>query len=56
MSRKQPVRIEVKETLTVKPSDIFESEVKKSGNGAVINAFKKDIGKKVIVIVKEDDK
>jgi len=33
---------------------MFESEVKPSGNGAVINAYKKYTGKKVIVLVKKE--
>lgn len=55
MSRKQPIKIEVKETLVVKPSEVFESEVTKSGNGAVIKAFKKHIGKKALVIIKDSE-
>lgn len=54
MSKKQPVTIEVKETLTVKPSEIYEADVVKSGNGATIKCFKKHIGKKAIVIIKDD--
>lgn len=54
MSRNKPVEIKIEETLTVRPDAIFQSEVVKSGNGAVIKAFKRHIGKKAIVIIKED--
>lgn len=33
---------------------VFESEVVPSGNGAVVKAFKKYIGKDVIVLVKKE--
>ena len=33
---------------------VFESEVVPSGNGAVIRAFKKYTGKKVMVLVKKE--
>jgi putative transposon-encoded protein len=52
MSHKKPIKIEVKDTLYVKPDEVFESTVVKSGNGAVIKAFKKHIGCDCIVIIK----
>lgn len=51
---KKPVVIEINDTIQVKPEQVFESEVVKSGNGAVIKAFKRHIGKKAIVIIKDD--
>jgi len=33
---------------------VFESEVVKSGNGAVVKALKKHIGKDVIVLIKKE--
>lgn len=38
------------------PSIKYETTVKKSGNGAVINSYKKFVGKKAIVIIKEEIK
>lgn len=52
MSSKKPITINIKKVISVDPMDIFESEIVKSGNGAVAKAFKKDIGKKCIIIIK----
>lgn len=54
MSKKQPITIHLKEDITVLPGDAFRSKVVKSGSGAVINAYKKHIGKKAVVIIEED--
>ena len=51
MSKKEPVEIKVRKTYTVEPEQVFESEVVSSGNGAVIKAFKRFIGKKCIVLI-----
>ena len=51
MSRIKPITIEIEEKLNVRPSDIYNATVVKSGNGAVIKSFKKFLGKEVIVII-----
>jgi len=51
MSKNKEIKINLGEE---KFEAMFESEVKPSGNGAVINAYKKYIGKKVIVLVKKE--
>lgn len=48
-----------KEKLKIKLSEdefegMYEGTVKPSGNGAVINSYKKYIGKEVIVLVKKE--
>jgi len=48
------IEIKLEDNIKVNPKNIFESEVVKSGNGAVIKAFKKFIGKKVVVIVRDE--
>jgi len=50
MSKKTPLEIKI-EGVTVQPSGIYQSKVVKSGNGAVINFYKKFTGKKVLVII-----
>lgn len=55
-SVKKPIVIEIKHKIQVIPEQVFESEVVKSGNGAVIKAFKRHIGKKAVVIIKEGEK
>ncbi len=53
MSRKKPVKIEIGKTIRVEPDGVYESKVVKSGNGAVINFFKKFIGDDVVVLVSD---
>lgn len=50
MSKKKPLEIRI-EGVTVQPSGIYQSKVVKSGNGAVINFYKKFVDKKVLVII-----
>lgn len=45
------MQIEIKGWMTVEPEGVYQSEVVKSGNGAVIKFFKRFLGKKVIVII-----
>ncbi len=52
MSRKKPIQIKLLKEID--PLAIFESKVVKSGNGAVVKAFKRYLGKEVIIIVKKD--
>ena len=56
MSKKQPIEIKISDNLTVHPDSVHESEVVSSGNGAVIKFFKRFLGRKVVVIVKEEKK
>tara|TARA_Y100000310_G_scaffold298223_1_gene331946 strand:- start:9352 stop:9528 length:177 start_codon:yes stop_codon:yes gene_type:complete len=56
MSKKQPIKIEVKKNIEVSPEGIYKSEVVKGGNGAVIKSFKRFIGKKVLIILIENIK
>ena len=51
MSGKKPILIKAQEEYKVKPDEVFYSEVVRSGNGAVIKAFKKYIGKQCMVII-----
>lgn len=51
MSKIKPITIEIEEKLNVRPRDIYNATVVKSGNGAVIKSFKKFLGKEVIVII-----
>lgn len=51
MSRKKPIKLDISKDID--PLAIFESVVVKSGNGAVIKAFKRYLGKEVIVIIKK---
>jgi hypothetical protein len=51
MSKKKPITIKINKTLIVDPDDIYISKVISSGNGAVINSYKKYINKEVIVIM-----
>lgn len=51
MSRKKPIKITIDEIDN--PEAIFESEVVKSGNGAVIRSYLRYLGREVIVIVKK---
>ena len=51
MSKKEPIRIEIEKTLNVSPEDIYQAQVVKSGNGAIIKSFKRYLGKEVIVIL-----
>ncbi len=51
MSKQKVITIEIEEKLNVRPMDIYNATVVKSGNGAVIKSFKKFLGKKVIVII-----
>jgi putative transposon-encoded protein len=51
MSKIEPITIEIEEKLNVRPRDIYNATVVKSGNGAVIKSFKKFLGKEVIVII-----
>lgn len=53
MSRKKPIKIKINDVVEVWPDGTFESKVVKSGNGAVINFYKKFIGSAVVVIVKD---
>ena len=48
---KENITIKIKD-IEVKPEDIFLKKVIKSGNGAVINFFKKHINKDVYIILK----
>ncbi len=50
MSRKQPLNIKIEDNLKVKPNGVFYSKVVPSGNGAVINFYKRFIGEEVIII------
>jgi len=52
MSSKKPIKIKINKIITIKPEEIFESEIVKNGNGAVAKAYKKHIGKKCLIIVK----
>jgi len=51
MNKNKKIKIKLGEEEFV---EMFEREVKPSGNGAVINALKKHIGKQVIVLVKKE--
>ena len=51
MSKQNPITIEIEEIINVEPKDIYKAIVVKSGNGAAVKAFKRFIGKEVIVIV-----
>jgi putative transposon-encoded protein len=53
MSKKQPVKIKLKDEINVNPGDVFLSKIVKSGNGAVAKAYKRHIGKDCIIIVEE---
>ena len=43
----------IEEYLDVTPSEIYLSKVVPSGTGAVINSYKKHIGKEVVVILSD---
>ena len=47
----QKIKIKIEEHLDLVPADIYLSKVVKSGTGAVINSYKKYIGKEVVVIM-----
>lgn len=51
MSKKKPIEIQINDKIVVEPDSIYKSKVIRSGNGAVINSFKRYIGKEVIVVV-----
>ena len=51
MSKKQPIKIEIEETLNILPGDIYSATVVRSGNGAIIKSYKRYIGKEVVVIM-----
>lgn len=50
MSRKEPIKINISDDLNVKSNGVFHSKVVKSGNGAVINFYKRFVGEEVIII------
>lgn len=54
MSRIKPVRIRVKDEITLHPSEIYAAKVIKSGNGAVIKSYKKFIGRTATIIIDDD--
>lgn len=54
MSKQKPINIILSSKMEVNPNYIFQSKVVKSGNGAVINAFKRFIGMVATVIISED--
>lgn len=56
MSKKQPIKINLKDEIVVSPEDYFESKIVKSGNGAVAQAYKRYIGKDCLIIVKSKKK
>jgi len=41
MSKQNPITIEIEEIINVEPKDIYKAIVVKSGNGAVVKAFKR---------------
>lgn len=45
--------IKQEKTIKIDPEFVYNAEVKKSGNGAVINSLKKFIGKKATVVIKK---
>lgn len=51
MSKKEPIEINIKEEITIQPEGIYLSRVVPSGNGAVINFYKRFLNEEVIVIV-----
>jgi len=53
MSHKRPIKVKIEDKEKVLA--VFPSDVVKSGNGAVIKAYKRFIGKDVIVIVKNNE-
>lgn len=55
MSRKEPIEIEFKNKKIV-PELIYEANVVKSGNGAVIKSYKRFIGKAATIIIRGDKK
>lgn len=55
MSNKKPIKIVINKTIEVQPEGVYRSSVVKSGNGAVINFFKRFIKRKVIVIVEDEN-
>ena len=50
---KHPIKIKINKNIEVTPEGVYESNVVKSGNGAVIKFFKRFIGKDVLIIVKK---
>ena len=55
MSHKKPIEIKEHENYyEVLPKGVYESTVVSSGNGAVIKFYKRFLGEKVIVIVKDN--
>ena len=48
---REPIKIEIGKNLEVEPEEIYQSNVVKSGNGAVIKSFKRFLGKKAVVII-----
>lgn len=55
MSRIKPVRIKIKEEMTLRPDEIYSAKVVKSGNGAVIKSYKKFIGRTATIIIDDDE-
>jgi len=53
MSKKKPIEIIINKKLVVEPDGIYESKVVPSGTGAVINFYKKFIGKEVLILIKD---
>lgn len=53
MSKRSPVSIKLFKEYKLFPEDCFESVIVKDGNGAKIKAFKRYIGKEVIVMIKK---
>jgi len=49
--KNKKIKIKVEEYLEVAPEEVYLSKVVKSGTGAVINSYKKYIGKEVVVIM-----
>ena len=45
------IKINIEEHIDVSPAEIYLAKVVKSGTGAVINSYKKYIGKEVVVII-----
>ena len=53
MTSKRPSKIKINHNIEVTPEGVYEGKVVKSGNGAVINFFKRYIGNEVLIIVKK---
>ena len=51
---KKIIEIELSKKIKTKPEFVFQGEIKKAGTGGVIYTPKKHIGKKAVVIIKEE--